>query len=225
MYYPPLNKSLGAEKLIDYYVSDQPIVDVADEPLTLDDEVIHSRIDLGSPADSDEQTYVESLFPAARKAIEEVIHRPIGVQEFELGMTRFPCGWIIELPKPPLVAIKSIKYTKQDGTVVTLHDITASPVVTSTIFTVETGSTPGAIFLKATEAWPSDILSNGFPVKIRFTAGIDPVPANLMQAMRYAFGHFYDNREAVTDGRVNQPFEVPKTLDWLCDPFKFEAFG
>lgn len=222
MIYPLQNKAFGARELPDYYVKQITDVAAEDEPLSLVDQVIHSRLDLGSPVDSDEQAYVESLFKAARRAIEGVIGKPILEQEFELGLPGF-CDWIIELPKFPLIAVESIKYTLQDGTVRTLHDATASPVITSTIFTVETGSTPGAIFLKSTEAWPSDILANGYPVKIRFTAGIQEVPGDLLQAMRLAFGQMYENREPVTD--ESQPFEVPKTLDWLCAPYKYEAFN
>jgi uncharacterized phiE125 gp8 family phage protein len=190
----------------------------ATEPLTLADEIIHSRINLGSPADTDEQTYIESLFVAARRAVEDAIFKPIGVQEFEFGLPCFPWGFALEMPKPPLVAITSINYTKQDGMVVPLHDVNLSPALISTIFTVEAGSTPGKLFLKWDQGWPSDSLANGYPVKIRFTAGIDatlPENANVMQLLRFAFAHYYDNREPVTDGRVNQPFDVPNTFDYL----------
>jgi uncharacterized phiE125 gp8 family phage protein len=217
VYLPPQNKALGGTIVPDYYVN--RIADAEDEPLTLADAVVHRRIDLGSPADTIEQDYVESLFPAARKSIENIIHRPIGSQVFELGMTNFPCGWIIELPMSPLIAIQTIKYTKQDGTVVTYYDSTASPVVDPATFTVETGSDPGAIFLKSTEAWPTDILANGFPVKIRFTAGYVEVPDPLLQAIRFMFAHFYSNREPVTDGRVTQPFVVPMTVAESCSEY------
>jgi uncharacterized phiE125 gp8 family phage protein len=213
------NAMLGGRVISDSYV--KLVADVSDEPLTLDDSVIHSRIDLGSPADSDEQAYVESLFPAARKAIEKIINKPIGEQKFELGMTWWGCGFLIEIPKVPLIAIKTITYKKLDGTVVTWYDATASPAVDPDKFIVETGSEPGAIFLKVGESWPLDALQGGFPVKIQFTAGITDIPEDILQAMRFAFGHFYDNREPVTDGRVNQPFEVPKTMDWLGEKYEY----
>jgi uncharacterized phiE125 gp8 family phage protein len=224
--YPSQNKALGGKEILEYYVRQITDVDPTDEPLSLADVVIHSKIDLGSPADEAEQAYVESLFPAARKCVEDLINKPILEQEFEYGLTQFPWGsWIIEIPVFPLISVKTIKYTALDGTIKTLYDSTASPVVDDGTFTIETGCTPGAIFLKSINTWPTDILANGFPVKIRCTAGIDPVPAHLLQAMRYCFGHFYDNREPVTDGRINQPFEVPKTLDWLCNSDRFEAFS
>jgi uncharacterized phiE125 gp8 family phage protein len=218
-----LNKILGATASGEWYV--KLITDVApdDEPLANDDAVL-SRLDLGSPEDPQERAYVDSAFIAARKAIENVIHRPIGVQEFEMGLSKFPYLWVLELRKSPLVAIKTIKYTKDDGTTVTWYDSTASPVVDPGAFTIETSSDPGAIFMKSLGAWPTGILQNGFPVKIRFTAGIDPIPDDLMQAMRYAFAQFYENREPVTDGRVNQPFEVPKTLEWLCEKYEYKTY-
>jgi uncharacterized phiE125 gp8 family phage protein len=220
------NRSLGSTAVTDSYVRQVSDIASEDEPLTLADDLIHSRIDLGSPANSGEQAYVESLFTAARKCVEGIIHRPIGLQEFEYGASAFPCGgYVIELPKSPLVSILSVKYTKDDGNTVTLYDGTASPVVQPTTFVIETGCDPGALFLKSGESWPTDVLLNGFPVKIRFTAGITDIPKDLMQAMRYCFAHFYENREPVTDGRVNQPFEVPKTLDFICENYKYEVYS
>jgi hypothetical protein len=65
MYEIPQNKALGSNQMLDYYV--KQTADVDSEPLTLADVVSHSRIDLGSPADSEEQTYIESLLSAYRK--------------------------------------------------------------------------------------------------------------------------------------------------------------
>jgi hypothetical protein len=211
--------------MIDYRLN--LITDVDEEPLSLDDATIHSRIDLGSPADADEQAYVEDLFVAVRKAVEESIFKPIGIQEFELALCYFPCDWVIELPMPPMASLVSIKYTKQDGSVGVLYDATASPAVTSDIFTVDMPKNQkGKIFLKTGESWPIDVLQTGYPVKIRFTAGIDvslPENAAYMQLLRFCFGQFYENREPVTDGRASQPFAVPMTFQWLVDKVQFQV--
>lgn len=215
------NRNFGSKALSDSYIS--LISDVASEPLTLDDDLVHSRIDLGSPANAEEQAYVESLFPAARKAVEAIIHRPIGLQEFEYGASCFPCGYVIELPKSPLVSILSVNYTKDDGSTVTLYDGTTSPVVQPTTFVIETRCDPGALFLKSGESWPTDVLLNGFPVKIRFAAGITDIPKDLMQAMRFLFAHFYENREPINIGNLTT--ELKFTVDFLCQNYKYEVFS
>jgi uncharacterized phiE125 gp8 family phage protein len=221
MYEIPQNKALGSNQMLDYYV--KLITDVDAEPLTLADVTSHTRIDLGSPVDTAEQDYIESLFSASRKSVEALIGKPIGEQEFELGLARWPGGWIIELPRFPLIAVKSIKYKPLDDVEVTWYDATASPAIDPDVFAIETGSEPGAIFLNPNKAWPFAVLGNGFPLKIRFTAGYTTIPNDLFQAIRFMFSHFYENREPVTDGRVNQPFEVPKTVDWLCGEYKYDG--
>lgn len=217
------NKALGSKVMLDYYV--RKLTDAAEEPLEVAEVVVHKRIDLGLTGDTTEEDYIKSLITAARVAVEDMIGKPIGEQEFELGLTHFPCGWILELPRFPLISVETIKYTKLDGTVVTWYDSTASPVVDPSAFTIEDGSEPGAIFLKPTIAWPSDIMVNGFPLKIRFKAGMTDIPAPVLQAIRFMFAHFYQNREPVTDGRVTQPFAVPLTVDDMLREYKYEAFS
>lgn len=205
------NNALGGYELRD---SDTRLVtDVAaeDEPLANDDAVL-SRLDLGSPEDAAERAYVDSLFPAARKIVESIIGKPIGVQEFEYMLTAFPCGSIIELPRPDVSAVISIKYKKSDGTTITYYDSSASPVVDPLTLEIETGCTPAAIFLKATESWPIEVLSVGFPLKIRFYAGSDTVPGDVMQVMRMVFGYLYENREIAAEATVNS---LPRIEEWL----------
>jgi hypothetical protein len=217
------NRNLGAVALSDSYVS--LITDVAsgDEPLANDDGVL-SKIDLGSPEDSAERAFVDGVFVAARKAVEAIIHRPIGTQTFEYGMTGFPCGgYVIELPKAPMQSLLSVAYRKDDGTTVTLYEA-ASPVVEPTTFVIETGCQPGALFLKSGNSWPTDILMNGFPVKIRFTAGIDPVPADLLQYLRLIFGFFYENRELAPDAGTVRA-NLPNVETWLRTNYGYDVFA
>jgi len=189
------------------------------EPLSLADEKIHSRFNLGSPVDTEEQTYIERLFIASRRNVERSIFKPIGIQTFELSLPCFPYGYVLEFFNPPLIEVKYIRYMKQGETVATtLHDLTASPAIVSDIFITETGCTPGKIFLRSSKGWPSDSLESGYPVKIGFSAGLDmslDENEGVMQLLRFAFAQYYENREPVTDGRVNPPFVVPNTYDDL----------
>lgn len=176
---------------------------------------------------------------AARRAVEGVIHRPIGVQTFELGLPSFydlsellrgidvfACGLTasIELPKAPLVALLSIKYMLYDGTVQTLFDSAATPPVTSDLFIVDTSGDPGALYLRPYSSWPIDLLAPGYPVKIRFTAGFNPVPDDLLAAMCLMAGHLNENREAVVSDIRVQALQLPIGVDELCAPYIFERF-
>jgi hypothetical protein len=216
------NRNLGAVALSDSYVSLITDVASADEPLANDDGVL-SKIDLGSPEDAAERAYVDGVFVAARKAIEAIIHRPIGTQTFEYGMAAFPCGYVIELPKAPMQSLLNVTYRKDDGTTVTLYEL-ASPVVEPTTFVIETGCQPGALFLKSGNSWPTDILMNGFPVKIRFTAGIDPVPADLLQYLRLIFGFFYENRELAPDAGTVRA-NLPNVETWLRTNYGYDVYA
>lgn len=215
------NRMLGSDAVLEYYV--KLITDIApeDEPLTIDDVEQHSNLYLGSPEDPAEAAYIDSLFPVARKAIEGVLNKPIGEQEYELGLSAFPFGWIIEFPLPPLIQLLSINYTKDDDSEVTLYDSTVSPETDPGTFRIETNCEPGALFLKSNQTWPLDILAHGFPVKMRFLAGIVDIPAPVKQAMRMTFGHFWENRENTADKQI---FEVPQDAQWLCQRYAYDIF-
>lgn len=219
------NSALGGFALRDTDV--RLVTDLAaeSEPLSIADEVVHSRLD--SPADSGELDYITSLFPAARKIVESIIHRPIGVQEFEYMMVSFPCGSIMEFPRTDVTEVKTIKYMKLDGSVTTYYDSTASPVVDPGTFILETGCTPPAIFLKSGESWPLDILQTGFPVKIRFMAGldVDSLPADLMQMLRLVFGYLYENREIAIETPTRSIIaDIPDIQNWLKNNYGRNLF-
>lgn len=164
---------------------------------------------------------------AARHAIENQISRPIGEQLFELGLSYWPydlrsefcySAWKIPLPRPPLIAVDTIKYTKQDDSVVTWYNGTASPVINPGL-NIEASADPGEIFLKFATTWPSDVLAYGYPIKIRFRAGLTTIPEDLKNAVLICGATLFANREAVSDV---QTYEIAKGLEWLYRPYVFE---
>ena len=194
------------------------ITDAVDEPVTLAQAKDHLRID-----GTTEDAYIQSLIYAARKAIEGEINRPIGEQTFELGISKWP-DLKIELPRLPFQSLISIKYTVEAGTVTTLHDTESSPAVESEIFHTDEGDdyTPGTLYLKSGESWPSDTLAPGYPIRIRFTAGITDLSEDLYHAHLLTLAHLFEHRETVTEG---QPMtEVPMSAKWLCQPHRYYIF-
>lgn len=199
-------------------------VDADDELVKLADQKVQCQID------ADETGFDAALtaaVSAARHAIENQIGRPIGVQRFEYGLSYWPSDlrsalhceeWKIRLPRPPLVQLETIKYTKQDGSIVTWYDGTASPVINPGLI-VEASADPGEVFLKFGTTWPIDVLAYGYPVKIQYRAGIETITADLKNALLMLGAHLFVNREAVND---KQTYEVAKGMEWLYKPYVFE---
>jgi len=164
----------------------------ANEPLTEEEVKLQLRID-----HSEEDELLRVYIQAARQSCEEETWRALLTQTWELQLPAWPLSREIELPKPPLQSVTSVKYTLQDGTVQTMS---------SSLYRVDTTSEPGRIVLVASASWPSDTLDVGLPIAIRFVAGYGStatsVPAPLLQGMRLLVGTWYANRESVNVGNI-----------------------
>lgn len=196
------------------------IADAAAEPVTVEEALAHLLLKEDDPA----RSYVEALIPDARDMVEGEIGCPIGEQTFELGLPGFTPA--IEFPRPPLRSIISIKYMLADGSIKVLEDSEASPPNFCGLYTLETGSKPGALFLKFDQMWPYEILAYGFPLKIRYKAGYDPVPAGIRRAILLTIGHLFENREASLIGVAGQPaMELPLGARDACAKYKYVEFA
>ncbi len=158
--------------------------------------------------DEDDQI-LYGLIIAARKAIENRIGKLIGEQTVELGLSYWPydCYPVrIELPRPPARELLSIKYTLQDLTETTLVDLEASPQITSDIYVFDTLGLPGGIYLRSGESWPTDILAEGFPIRIRYKAGIveGAHMENLRLLILLVVGYLYAHRDDNEGGGLTE---------------------
>lgn len=142
----------------------------------------------------------------------------------DVSRSEGPYGIYMEMPRPPLIGIDTIKYMTLDGTEVTFYDSIDSPEVDPGTLIIETGPMPGAIFLKSGESWPTDLLQSGYPIKIQFRAGITPVNADLKQAILMTIAHFFENREPVLTGLRAQAIEIPMAASWLLEPYSDRDF-
>ncbi len=196
------------------------ITDATAEPITLADAKKHCNV---LAAMTDDDTLIGGLITAARNAVEKEIQRPIGSHTYQLLLRYWPMK--IEFPFPPLIDVTKITYRLYGGTVNTLLDKGATPPIASTVFTVDPLGDPGEMWVRPTELWPADILDQGFPIVITYTAGITVLPSGLLLAIKQLLATWYENREAVLLGRVNQGYEMPMSVQWLCDKFAFKEFG
>jgi uncharacterized phiE125 gp8 family phage protein len=196
----------------------------ASEPVTLADARLHCRVEI-----SDDDALISALITAAREYCEKEVRRAFITRSYQLRMTRFPYSvpiayypfytlermpnqlfGTIELPRPPLISVDAVKYIDANGTLQTLDP---------TLYQVESGGVCQGLITPAYGLlFPVTRYEMG-AVQVNFTAGYsDPtqIPSSLKAAMKLCIGHWYRNREAVSEGSFAEvPMAVPALLSSL----------
>lgn len=149
------------------------------------------------------------LITAAREWCEGYQNRAYITQTLELTLDKWP-AFPLNLPRPPLASVTSIKYFGTDDTEYTLD---------SAVYFVDSDSEPGRVSLGYSKTMPTVTLRTANAVKIRYVAGYpaggteaapEPaanVPQKVKQAMLLLIGHWYMNREAVITGAISREVE------------------
>jgi uncharacterized phiE125 gp8 family phage protein len=172
------------------------------EPVELDEMKLHCRIEADIHEEDD---LVLSLIRAAREKFEKLTGRQIMQSTWELVLDGMPSG-VIQLPRPPLSSIVSIKYIDP-------YDYTEQTIDPS-LYEVDIGPTPGEIrpaylqqFWPMARCWPGS-------VRIRFIAGWaeEDVPDSIKAAIKLLVGHWFENRETVNEKPGD---EIPLCWDSL----------
>ena len=152
-----------------------------------------------------ENDLIADLITAAREYAENFQHRCYITQTIELVLDEFPDDEIV-VPRPPLIAVSSIKYTDTDGNQQTWDNAN---------YTVDNKSHPGRIIPAYTKTWPA---TRDVPnaVTVTYTAGYGDattdVPKRVKQAIKLLIGHLYENREATSE---KQLASVPMAVEAL----------
>lgn len=179
----------------------------ATEPISSAELVSQCRIN--STEATTEATYITTLIKGARMRAESLVG-PIITQAWDAYLDDWPSDDIIEVCKPRITAITSVKYTVEDASVAT--------TLAATTYTTDFVSYYARIRLRSDEEWPTDDLELLNPIAIRFSAGwanADAVPQALKQAILFLAGHWYDNRAMIVD---KQLADVPGTfIDLITD--------
>ena len=181
------------------------------EPVTRNEAKLHCRID-----STDEDTYVDGLIAAARRAIEIQTGRALVTQTLRLTRDIFPASRVLRLERPPLQSITSVKY--QDTADV-------EQTLSAASYQADAKSTPGRLVLKDGYTWPST-KNNANSVTVIYVAGYGleaAVPQDLKQAVLLLTAHLYANREPVDVRPGAGAIQIPKTIDYLCMPYKVWA--
>ena len=161
------------------------------EPITLEELKAHLHV-----LTSDDDGYISDLIPGVRKKVEYDLRRALITQTWKMYLDNFPSsGEIIRIPYPPLQSISSIKY---------YDTANVQQEWSNTEYEVDIYSAPARVGTVSGYTWPSTYTRMN-AVEIIFVAGYGAtattVPRTVKQAMFFLAGHYYENREATTDGR------------------------
>jgi uncharacterized phiE125 gp8 family phage protein len=184
------------------------------QPVTRDEAKAHLRV-------PDDDAYIDSLIAAVtayHDGPDGKLGKAIMEQTLQLSLRWFAydgdyedvpfCTVVradgIDLPCPPIQSVESIKYTDTDGNEQTLDPTT---------YALDNAR----VVLAYNKTWPAlrDVPN---AVRVEYIAGYADaadVPASIKHMILLMVGHLYQNREAVTDGRVNQPFVMPLAYESL----------
>lgn len=181
------------------------------EPVTLDEAKAHLRLD--SNADD---AYILALITAARERVELFLRRALITQTFEFTLDGFPASQalifstsVIDLPRPPLQAVESIKYMDTGGN---------EQMLPPESYVVDASSDEiGRVALAWTQYWPITRGSINCVV-IRFTAGYGDAPEDVPQVIRQGIlievSNLYENREDVVVGQSISTLSLSERLLW-----------
>lgn len=165
----------------------------ATEPVTSSDVKLYSRVYTDV-----ENVLIDTWIASARIAAEDYQHRAFITQGIALSYDCWPRE-VILLPRPPAIAVQSIKYYDESNVEATVDPAT---------YFVDVDSTPARIVLNSGESWPSVTLRPIKSVIINYTAGYGDavdVPQTVKDAIYLYCAYRYENRIA-EDGTVPPAF-------------------
>lgn len=191
----------------------QQITDPTAPPVGLDQAKEHLKVTY-----EDEDYLIQLLIDGATEHAESVTRRAIMPRDFILYLDQFPNTPSIEIPRPNLQSVASVKYYDADN---------AEQTFASAKYFVDAVTAPGCVRLAPYEIWP-DTYERPNAVFIEYTAGyadITDVPDGLKIAILLMVGHWFENREAVVIGPTGLRIkEVPMSAGFLLDQYRVMDF-
>jgi uncharacterized phiE125 gp8 family phage protein len=171
------------------------------QPVTLSEARSQTRADC-----NDEDAFLGLLISVATQAATDRLQRALVPTRYRLTLDSFPSA--IELLKPPIISVESVKYIGIDG-----EQQTLDPQDTF----LDSVSEPGYLVPATGRAWPTtqDRINT---VEVEYTAGYpdSAIPEPIKQWILLAIGDMYDNR-----GRSAEKPVVPQDFaEGLLDTYK-----
>lgn len=171
---------------------------------------------------TDQDDNITLLIQAAREYGENYTRRA-WAQQTLLYTQEYFCGGDIELPRPNLQAVSSVKYIDSNGVLQTLA---------ASVYQADTTREPGCVRLAYGQTWPDVRASDFNAVQITYVAGyatggspFDPtaIPAAARNWLMRKVAQLYEHREEIIVGTVVAP--VPRTsVDGMLDALIVDLF-
>lgn len=161
------------------------------------------------PSDDADDAYLVKLGLAALRFCEAYTDRAIASSDVVWTVDRFPCAFV--LPKGAVQSVDAVKYINDsDGVLTTLA---------ADQYRVTGVGEPTRITPAYNVSWPTARFVTE-AVRVEWTAGYataDDVPEDLKLGMLLLIGHWYENREEVTEANVKQ---IPVGAERLMSHFR-----
>ena len=184
------------------------------EPITLTEVKEHLRIDSSNTSEDD---YIDTLIEASTIYYQSKSWRQLITATYKQYLDNFPATKL-ELRKPPLQSVTSIKYQDTNGVEQTLS---------SSVYQVDSKSDVGRIVLADGESFPdTDEVVNA--VTIEYKAGYgdaaSDVPSLIKSSIKLIVAHLFENRDMVT--KMGTPAQVPfpEAIDMLINQHSMRSF-
>lgn len=175
----------------------------AEEPVTLQEIKLHSRIDT-----LEDDDLLKGLISAARQQVEQLSNLRLVTQTLAYSIDELPDNGIIYLTGP-VQSVESIEYYDLAGN---LQEWDPE------LYQVDTSANPGRVMPAYDEDWP-DVIDDYNSFIVNYVAGYgaaSAVPAILKQAIKMLVGYWYNQREAVSE---TQGYEVPYAVESIVKMF------
>jgi len=165
------------------------------EPVTL----AEAKLFLKGDSDTADDALVTDLVAAARRTVEEKLDRALITQTWDYYLDRFPdASCPICLERPPLLAVTTVKYTPNGGSIQTM---TAGDYYVDNALDTRGRPRRGEVWLNVGKAWPGDVLRIRNGVEVRYTAGFGAAAANVPEQIRSGIkqlvAYWYYNRSMI----------------------------
>lgn len=179
----------------------------ATTPVTLAEAKANSRVD-----STDEDALITALIEAATAHIDGwagILGRCVVTQTWRQDFPSFPASTALRLAIDPAQSVV-VKYSDDDD---------EEQTFSSASYSLHTDSIGPYICLGTNVSWPSTY-DREDAVRIEVTAGYGAaadVPAAIKQAVLMMVSHWFEHREAVSDGDMR---EVPMAVTTLLAPYR-----
>jgi uncharacterized phiE125 gp8 family phage protein len=177
----------------------------SDEIMTLEQAKAHLRVDY-----NDDDTLIEQLISVSRTIVEDVTYLSLVAKSWRLNVAANLR--LVKLPRPPIVNILQVNFISNDGIATLLN---------SSNYWLEVDA--GCVHFLDSHIVPPDAKY----LSINYNAGYEAnkIPTPLIQAAKLMLGHFYDNRNLMIDGRVqNISQELPVAAHNLMERYSMRDY-